>query len=220
MTVPNGHVIVVGDDRVGVCVLGERVALGVPVRAVAATADAPLARAARAARVPLVVGDPQNAETLRRAGIADARACGLLANARPGQPARGARAGGAGAAGWVVLRLLNTSLAGAVSALAAPAFVAAILGRRATAVLPIGRDVMQVVGFTAERATDIGSLQRDCEARVLAVPGKEFPEPGVRVAPGDELMVIDTGRGLAELERRAVLSALTADTAHEPGAQA
>jgi hypothetical protein len=66
---------------------------------------------------------------------------------------------------------------------------------------------MQVVGFTAELATDVGSLQRDCEARVLAVPGKEFPEPGVRVAPGDELMAIGAGPGLAELERRAVRSA-------------
>ena len=75
--------------------------------------------------------------------------------------------------------------------------------------LPIGREVLQIVTLTAERDTDIASLERDCEARVLAVPGKEFPEPGVRVAPGDELMVVGTGEGLAELERRAVLSALT-----------
>jgi hypothetical protein len=46
--------------------------------------------------------------------------------------------------------------------------------------------------------------------RVLALPGVEFPEPGVPVKVGDELLVIGTGRGVAELERRAVRSALTA----------
>jgi hypothetical protein len=96
-----------------------------------------------------------------------------------------------------------------VSSLAAPAFAAAILGRRAAAVLPIGQEVLQIVTLTVERDTEIASLERDCEARVLAAPGKEFPEPGVRVTPGDDLMVIGTGQGLAELERRAVLSALT-----------
>jgi Trk K+ transport system NAD-binding subunit len=109
-----------------------------------------------------------------------------------------------------VERASDIQLSRSVSALAAPAFVSAMLGRRATAVLPIGREVMQVVAFTAELATDVGSLERDCEARVLAVPGKEFPEPGARVAAGDEVMAIGTGPGLAELERRAMRSALEA----------
>jgi hypothetical protein len=77
-------------------------------------------------------------------------------------------------------------------------------------VLPIGRQVLQIVGLVAEQATDVATLERDCQARVLALPGVEFPEPTARVEAGDELMVIGTGRGLAELERRAVRSALTA----------
>jgi hypothetical protein len=41
-----GHVVVVGDDRVGVRVLEELVALGVEVRAVSAGPDTAFARAA------------------------------------------------------------------------------------------------------------------------------------------------------------------------------
>jgi Trk K+ transport system NAD-binding subunit len=115
----------------------------------------------------------------------------------------------------VVLRLFDHDLAArferaagihlsrGVSSLAAPAFVGAILGRRATAVLPIGRQVPQIVGLVAEQATDVATLERDCQARVLALPGVEFPEHAARVEAGDELLVIGTGRGLAELERRA-----------------
>jgi Trk K+ transport system NAD-binding subunit len=122
----------------------------------------------------------------------------------------------------VVLRLFDHDLAArveraagihlsrGVSSLAAPAFAAAILGRQATAVLPIGRQVLQIVSFVAERTTDVAALESGCQARVLALPGVEFPAPGVRVKAGDELMVIGTGQGLAELERRAVRSALTA----------
>jgi hypothetical protein len=61
------------------------------------------------------------------------------------------------------MRLFNTSLTGAVrdilgdvavlssTELAAPAFVAAIFGRRTEAVLPVGAEVLQIVDLTAER---------------------------------------------------------------------
>ena len=75
-----GHVVVVGDDRVGVRVLEELVALGVEVRAVSAGPDTAFARAAGAAEVPLVVGDPQSSRVLQEVGVAEARACGLVAN--------------------------------------------------------------------------------------------------------------------------------------------
>jgi Trk K+ transport system NAD-binding subunit len=78
---PPGHVVVVGDDRVGVRVLEELVALGVSVRAVSAAADSAFARAADAVGVPLVVGDPRSARVLEEARVAGARACGLVANA-------------------------------------------------------------------------------------------------------------------------------------------
>jgi Trk K+ transport system NAD-binding subunit len=156
MTVPNGHVIVVGDDRVGVCVLEELVALGVPVRAVAVTRDAPLAHAARAAHVPLVVGDPQNAEALRRAGIAEARACGLLANGDLANLHAALALEELAPQARIVLRLLNASLAGAVRRLigkvtvlsaeeiAAPAFVESALRDSADFRLRVGDRKMAV----------------------------------------------------------------------------
>ena len=58
------------------------------------------------------------------------------------------------------------------------------------------------VAITTERPTDVRTLEDACRARVLAVNGTAFPEPHVRVAPGDEVRVVGTGRGLAELERR------------------
>jgi Trk K+ transport system NAD-binding subunit len=213
-----GHVIVCGIGRTGRLIVQALVDAGVPCVIVdrdEAEVDMALVRRHR---IPIVVGDPGSPATLDLLRLESARALMVMtgdemANLQCAMLARERMAGLR-----IVLRLADHDLAmrverasdiqlsRSVSALAAPAFVSAILGRRATAVLPIGREVMQVVALTAELATDVGSLQRDCEARVLAVPGKEFPEPAVRVAAGDELMAIGTGRGLAELERRAVRS--------------
>ncbi len=216
------HVIVCGVGRTGGLIVQALVDAEVPCVIVDRDETGVDMALVRRHRIPIVVGDPGSHETLDLLRLESARAlvvmtgdevanlqCALLARERVG----GLR---------VVLRLFDHDLAArveraadiqlsrGVSVLAAPAFVAAILGRRATAVLPIGREVMQIVSFTAERSTDVGSLERGCEARVLAVPGQEFPEAGVGVGPGDEVMVIGTGQGLAELERRAVRSALTA----------
>ncbi len=78
---PGGHVVLVGDDDLGVRVLQELRELGVTVTAVCAQPDAPFARAARGAEVTLVVGDPEHEDTLREAGVEGASTCGLLANA-------------------------------------------------------------------------------------------------------------------------------------------
>jgi hypothetical protein len=64
---------------------------------------------------------------------------------------------------------------------------------------PSGR---RIVAMTTERPTDVRTLEDACQARVLAVNGTAFPEPHVPVAPGDEVQVVGTGRGLDELERR------------------
>jgi voltage-gated potassium channel Kch len=61
-------------------VLEELGSLGVAVRAVSARADTAFARSADAADVMLVVGDPQSTRVLEVARVADARACGLVAN--------------------------------------------------------------------------------------------------------------------------------------------
>ena len=153
---PRGHVVVVGDDRVGVRVLEELVALGVEVRGVSARADTAFARAAGAAEVPLVVGDPQSIPVLLEAGVAEARACGLVANSdltnlhvalELEELAPGCR---------VALRLFNTALGRMVHGLvdnvtvlsaeeiAAPTFVEAALRGSADFRLRVGDRQMAV----------------------------------------------------------------------------
>jgi hypothetical protein len=82
MSASNGYVVLVDDDRVGVRVLEELVALGVAVRGVCADADTPFARAARADGAPIAIGDLlQREEHPGRGGRGHARACGLLVTA-------------------------------------------------------------------------------------------------------------------------------------------
>lgn len=216
------HVIVCGFGKTGGRIIEALVEAGVPCVAVERDEAAIDSALIKRLRVPLVVGDAASEETLDGLRLGSARAlmamtnddmtnlqCALLARARAPRLR-------------VVLRLLDHDLATrveratgihlsrSVSSLAAPAFVAAIFGRRTTAVLPIGTEVLQIVDLTAEQPTDVRTLEGGSQARVLAVNGTAFPEPYVPVAPGDEVRVVGTGRGLAELERRVMPSALTA----------
>jgi len=208
------HVVVCGIGRTGGRILEDLVAAGVPCVAVERKDGAVDTGLLRRLGVPLVVGDSASGETLDALRLSSARAlmamtgddlgnlqCALLARAR----APDLR---------VVLRLFDQDLAvrvqraahvqlsRSVSALAAPAFAAAILGRRVTAVLPVGAKIMQIVEVTAGLPADVGMLERGCEARVLAVAGVAFPDVDVSVVAGDELVVVGTGLGLAEFERR------------------
>jgi len=169
-------------------------------------------------RLPVVIGDIASGTTLDGLRLGSARAllavtkddmanlqCALLAQARA--PAL-----------RVVLRLFDPDLAArverttgiylsrSVAALAAPAFVAAIFGRRPEAVLPIGTEVLQIVDLRAEKESDVRTLEHRCQARVLAVG----PIADLAVSPGDEMRVVGTNRGLMELARQVAPSALTA----------
>lgn len=106
-------------------------------------------------------------------------------------------------------RSIGVALSRSPYALAAPAFAAAILGRRVETVIPVGAGVMQIAGVTAERPTDVRTLESACEAQILAVDDTAFPDDDHAVRPGAEVLAVGTGRGLAELERLAVPSALT-----------
>ncbi len=120
-------------------VLEELRELGVAVTAVCAQPDATFARTARATQAPLAVGDPEHEDTLREAGVEDASACGLLANADLANLHAALELQDLAPQARVVLRLFNISLADAVRSLvgdvtvlsstelAAPAFVVAAL---------------------------------------------------------------------------------------------
>ncbi|MES1242415.1 MAG: NAD-binding protein [Acidobacteriota bacterium] len=68
-----GHVVVVGIGSVGLQVVRELTAVGIPVVAVDAEADRPFLADARS-RASVVIGDGRLGETLARAGVATARA--------------------------------------------------------------------------------------------------------------------------------------------------
>ena len=136
--------------------------LGVAVSTVCARPDAPFARAAQEARVPLVVCDPEQEDTLREAGMERASVSGLLGNADLANLHVALELQELAPRARVVMRLFNTSLAGAIhgllgdvavlsaTELAAPAFVEAALrgsvgfelraGDRQVAVQEVGRE--------------------------------------------------------------------------------
>ena len=75
--------------------------------------------------------------------------------------------------------------------------------------LPIGTEVLQIVDLTAERETEVGTLEKTCQARVLALGAAPFPVLDATIVPGDEVRVVCTSRGLVELARHVAPSSLT-----------
>jgi Trk K+ transport system NAD-binding subunit len=216
------HVVVCGVGTTGSTIIEALSEAGVRCVAVERDEDALDAAFVKRLRLPVIIGDIASGTTLDGLRLKSARAllavtkddmanlqCALLAQAR----APGLR---------VVLRLFDPDLAArverttgiylsrSVSALAAPAFVAAIFGRKPEAVLPIGTEVLQIVDLSVERESDVGTLEDRCQARVLAVGAIAFPVPELTVSPGDEMRVVGTNRGLMELARQVAPSALTA----------
>jgi Trk K+ transport system NAD-binding subunit len=216
------HVVVCGVGTTGSTIIEALSEAGIHCVAVERDEDALDSAFVKRLRLPVIIGDIASGTTLDGLRLGSARAllavtkddmanlqCALLAQAR----APGLR---------VVLRLFDPDLAArverttgiylsrSVSALAAPAFVAAIFGRKPEAVLPIGTEVLQIVDLKVEKESDVGTLEDRCQARVLAVGTIPFPVPELTVSPGDEMRVVGTNRGLMELARQVAPSALTA----------
>jgi voltage-gated potassium channel Kch len=136
---PDGRVVLLGDDGLGVRVLQELLELGIAVTAVCVRPEAPFARAAQSARVPLVVGDPENEDTLKEVGVEEASVCVLLGDADLINLHVALELQELAPRARVVMRLFNISLTGAVQSmlgdvvvlsateLAVPAFVEAAL---------------------------------------------------------------------------------------------
>jgi Trk K+ transport system NAD-binding subunit len=216
------HVVVCGVGTTGSTIIEALDEAGVRCVAVERDENALDAAFVKRLRLPVVIGDIAAGTTLDDLRLGSARAllavtkddmanlqCALLARAR----APDLR---------VVLRMFDPDLAArverttgiylsrSVSALAAPAFVAAIFGRRTEAVLPVGAEVLQIVDLTAEKTIDVRTLEETCQARVVAVGATPFPVLDLEVVPGDEMRVVGTSRGLVELAHLVAPSALTA----------
>lgn len=214
------HVVVCGLGNIGYRVVERLVQRNVPCIAVESADDGRFVGSTRRLGVPVVIADASRPETLAGMRLAGARCLMALtsddiANLETALAARAIRPDLR-----IVLRLFDADLAErverkfgihisrSVAALAAPAFVAALLERRMIGVIGIGRRVLAVTevavaaGSPAEGST-VAEIERRCECRVLAIDDRFAPAPSELVA-ASRLIVVASRVGLRSLNAEAV----------------
>ena len=208
------HVVVCGAGLIGSRVLEDLAAAKVPCVAVERDEDVVDRTLLKRLRVPVIIGDAGTDETLASTHLPEARALMAVTNDDVANLQCALLARTLAPSLRVVLRLSDPDLAARVEravgihlsrspfALAAPAFTAALLGHPSAAVVPVGRDVMQIASLTPAAPVTVGELDAAGEARVVAVAGAAFPPPELEVPVGAELVAVGTNRGLAGLQRR------------------
>jgi Trk K+ transport system NAD-binding subunit len=229
----SGHVIVVGLDNIGARVVRELHNFGVDVVGVDRSGLARGVQVARELGVPVVIGNANNAETLRAASVATSRALVVLTTddvtnletALLGRAVHRA-ADVTGTQLRVVLRLfdedfaarvkraLDIDLSRSVSYLAAPAFAAALVGREVIDTISVGRHVLLVAEVPVGAGSQLeGKLytevNRPHQVRLVALRtgrGRQtlWSLPDRRpLVRTDRLLVVATRAGLAALLPRA-----------------
>lgn len=233
-SVPGGirdHVIVAGLGAIGYRVALGIKARGVPVIAIERQEDGRFVAAARAAGIPVVIGDARHREVLDEVRLARARAlvCATsddLVNLSTALNGRSARPDLR-----VVVRLYDPDFAlrvqqgfgirftRSVSQLAGPAFAAAATRSEVIATVPVGD---QRVALFARLRVPAGSRLEGQRALDVDVPGARrvlaVADPGSEVArwdipddetldAGEEVVVVATRAGLGELLQQAATPA-------------
>ena len=215
------HIVVCGLGNVGIKVLRNFHQQGISCIAVERRADAEHLAEARTMGVPVVRGDAALESTLREAQSERARSLLVLtdsdvANLEAALAARDLRADLP-----VVLRLadpdlarraesrLGLSLSRSVTALAAPAFAAALLEHRVLGAIPIGQRVLQVAEMEVKEGSRlagrrIAEIEVPGEGRILGTTAQGGAlrwgwAPEDRVDEGMLLLVVATQAGLAQL---------------------
>lgn len=232
-SVPGGirdHVIVAGLGAIGYRVALGIVARGVPVVVIERQEDGRFVAAARAAGIPVVIGDARHREVLEEVRLARARAlvCATsddLVNLSTALNGRSVRPDLR-----VVVRLYDPEFAlrvqrgfgirftRSVSQLAGPAFAAAATRSEVVATVPVGD---QRVALFARLRVPAGSALEGRLARDMSEPGSRIvlavADPGSEVArwdfpddevldAGEEVIVVATRAGLGELLQQAATS--------------
>jgi Trk K+ transport system NAD-binding subunit len=215
----SNHVIVCGLGRMGQRVMARLVESGTQVVVIERDFDSEMVTTAIDMRVPVVVGEAQEAKVLRLAGIGRARAIiacidGDLTNVEIALAARAERDDIR-----VILRAFNDDFdrglersfgqhtAFSASALAAPTFAAATLSRDIEHVLPLGNELLGISQFKiSSKARISGSLQSLEDSYNVRViyhtdsSGRQIRyNPKHVLASGEVLMVIGQIRALEAL---------------------
>ncbi|HET9494325.1 MAG TPA: NAD(P)-binding protein, partial [Chloroflexia bacterium] len=214
------HIVVCGLGNVGYRVVTRLHELGMAVAATEKVEDSRSIPQVRRLGIPVIIGDARSPETLQALNVAAAR-CVVVAtddDAANLETALNARAQNPDIR--VVMRLFDPDLAErverafnipisrSVSALAAPSFAAAAVGRRVVASIAVGKRVLIAAqthvepGSPADGIT-VAQLEDGTEGRVLLVEGKAgkewAPAPERNLAPGDVMTVVATRPGLIHM---------------------
>lgn len=215
------HVVVCGLGNVGLKIVAQLIRHNVPVVAIEQDESSLKIATARRLGAPVIVGDASLEESLRAAHVEDAR-CLIaatnddVANLEAALNARHVRPDLR-----IVLRLFDHDLAQridrtfglpisrSVSALAAPAFAAALLDRQVLSVIPVGHHVLVVAELAVEPGSalvgaPLAGVDQPGRFRVVSLRSHQGetvwkPEAGTLLAAGDTLIVVS---------RRTELSAL------------
>lgn len=222
---PRNHFIVCGLGTLGQAVVSRLHARGVGVVAIERSEETPGVLAARRARIPVVIADASDPAVLEQAGSEHAQAVlaitdndaanlevTLLAH-QQNPDVRIVTRVFDHELGDRVERRLATGPTRSVSSLAAPAFAAAVLGRRSETIIAVGRRVIILTELRIQpgsRSADgvlVDSLEKPGDVRVLAVRKAGEDEwkwhltTGILHA-GDRVAVAATRAGLAGLLRQ------------------
>jgi Trk K+ transport system NAD-binding subunit len=217
------HVIVCGLGAIGYRVATGIAARGVPVVVIETDEAGRFVAPARAAGLPVVIGDARHRELLTDLGLKRARALVAatsddLVNLAAALNARSVRPDLR-----VVVRLFDPDFAvrvqhgfgirftRSVSHLAAPAFAAAAIGSEVIATIPVGdRRVVivaraEVVEGSGLDGRTVGSIDEAGARHVIAIERADsqktawLPEPERPLVAGDQVVVAATRAGLASL---------------------
>ncbi|ADB33992.1 TrkA-N domain protein [Kribbella flavida DSM 17836] len=217
---PRNHVIVCGLGTVGARVLEILAERGVAVVGVEHDEEAPGVQTAHRLRIPLVMGDSSQEETLRLAGAPRAQAVlaitnGDITNLETAMVVRDLNPDAR-----ITMRMFDHDLAHkvermlglghsrSVSMLVAPAIAAAVANRRTQATVPAGRRVLLLTEVTVERDSvavgrRLGELDEAGGLRVLACQtgtGWDWSPPFQQtLVAGTKIAVAGTRSGLARL---------------------
>jgi Trk K+ transport system NAD-binding subunit len=217
---PRNHVVVCGLGTVGARVLEILAERGVAVVGVEQDDDAPGVQTAHRLRIPVIIGDSSNEETLRSAGVQRCESVlaitdGDITNLESAMVVRDLNPDAR-----ITMRMFDHDLAQrverqlglghsrSVSMLVAPAIAAAVANRRSQATVPAGRRVLLLTEVTVERDSvavgkRLGELDEAGGLRVLArQEGTDWdwtPAFDEALQPGARIAVAGTRSGLARL---------------------
>jgi Trk K+ transport system NAD-binding subunit len=222
-----GHVVVVGLGEVGAHVVRHLRRHDVPVVAVDKSEDSVGVEWARAAGVPVVIGDPARYHTLQAAFVPKAAAVIAATPDDAENVAIALRIRVMNKQIAVVLRIFDGDFAEQVadgfgfqasvsaSRLAAPVFIGAMLGLRVVTTIPVGRRLLAMVDLPVTAGswldgTSVSEVESTRELRVVAVTpdgdgaggdhAKQWrPPPDRLLRPPDRLVLVATSAGLRRL---------------------